>query len=263
MLAATPIAERLEAALAALGIGRGSTVLIHSSFRRLSAQGHRPEDFLDALVAHLPAGTLLLPAMSWRSVNPQNPVFDELATPSITGILGELFRGKWASRRSLHPTHSVAGCGALADYLLGEHHIDETPCSKRSPFGRLVEVDGVVVLLGVGMERCTLIHHFEELVAPDRYLETASRKERYICRDRHGAELVMHTRRHLRLERDFQQFLTALDRRKRVRHHLLDGVSLIGFRAKEMAELVVPWLEREPEATLARPGATNPGSVPA
>jgi aminoglycoside N3'-acetyltransferase len=114
-----------------------------------------------------------------------------------------------------------------------------------------VSVDGSVLLLGVGMERCTLIHHFEEQVAPDLYLQPADRRERYTCRDRFGRDIVMHTRRHLRLDRNFPKFLDALDRRGQVRRHTLDGVPIVCFRARDMAEMALPWFERQPDASLS------------
>ncbi len=107
-----------------------------------------------------------MPTMTWRTVTPDSPDFDELATPSHTGILTEIFRTTMAQARSLHPTHSVAGCGANVSSILGGHHLDDTPCAANSPYGRMRRFDAWVLLLGVGLEKCTAIHHAEEMVDP-------------------------------------------------------------------------------------------------
>ena len=66
---------------------------------------------IEALLGHLSGGTLVMPTMTWRTVTPDRPVWDELATPSHTGVLTEVFRTRYATARSIHPTHSVAACG--------------------------------------------------------------------------------------------------------------------------------------------------------
>src|SRR6185437_15742021 len=111
-------------------------LFVHCSFRRFHAHGFEVDRFIEALLAERRGGTLVMPAMSWRIVTPANPVFDELATPSHVGILAERFRTRFASHRSLHPTHSVAALGRRAAALTSGHHLDNTPCSLNSPYGR-------------------------------------------------------------------------------------------------------------------------------
>ena len=92
-----------------LGIPHEGVLLVHSSFKGLARDGHDAAAVLKALVDYMEPGTLLLPTMSWRFVKPDKPWFDELQTSSNTGILTELFRTQYATARSLHPTHSIAG----------------------------------------------------------------------------------------------------------------------------------------------------------
>lgn len=233
-------------------IPAGATVMIHSSFRLLSRQGWRAEEFLESLLDYFAPGTVLFPAMSWRAVNRENPFFDETTTPSITGVLSEIFRQRYATHRSLHPTHSVAGRGAMAPAILGTHHLDETPCSDLSPVGRLSMLGGYVMLLGVEMDSCTLVHHAEEKIAPDRYLRGDA--ETYACRRRDGAEITVRTRRHLRLPRNFWQFEDMLAERALVRRSLIDGTCCRSFSAQDMDRLVMDVLRQTPDGAIARPG---------
>lgn len=246
------VSGAMEQLLRAHGIPRDGVLFVHSSFRGLSRIGARPEALLEAMLGYMDRGTLLFPAMSWRSVNPDEPVFDEVETPSITGILSEVFRARYAARRSLHPTHSVAGRGPAADYILGEHHLDETPCGDRSPVGRLAASGGHVLLLGVEMDSCTLVHHAEEKVAPELYLRPEV--ELYRCRRRDGGEIEVRTRRHRRLARNFWQFEDMLAERGLVHRSPIEETLCRSFPAREMDLLIKEVLRSTPDGTIARPG---------
>jgi len=246
------ISGAVEQLLRAHGIPRDGVLFVHSSFRGLARKGIQPEALLEGMLGYLDRGTLLLPAMSWRSVNPDQPVFDEVETPSITGVLSEIFRSRYAVQRSLHPTHSVAGRGPAADYVLGEHHLDETPCGDRSPVGRLAASGGHVLLLGVEMDSCTLVHHAEEKVAPELYLRLEV--ELYRCRRRDGSEVQVRTRRHRRLARNFWQFEDMLAERGLVHQSRLEETLCRSFPAREMDQLIKEVLRRTPDGTIARPG---------
>jgi aminoglycoside 3-N-acetyltransferase len=242
------VAELLDA----LAIPRDAILFVHSSFRGLAQRGWRPEAMLEGLLDYLSSGTLLLPTMSWRAVTSDNPRFSELATPSITGVLSEIFRTRFATHRSLHPTHSVAGSGMMAGRLLGSHHIDDTPCSDLSPFGLTAVHDGYVMLLGVEMDSCTLVHHAEEKIAPGLYLRPEV--ETYTCRRRDGSEIAVRTRRHFRLARNFWQFENQLARHDKVRHATIDDVPCRSFPARAMDDLIQGVLRCDPRGTLAKPG---------
>ena len=153
--------------LGALGLPRGGVVLVHSS---LSSLGHVPggaavviDGIRDALG---PEGTLLMPALSYATVNADNPVFDVLRTPSCVGVIPETFRTMPGVMRSICPTHSVAGIGPLAEKLLGGHHLDDTPCGSHSPWRLLPERAGHILFLGCGLRPNTSMHGIEELARP-------------------------------------------------------------------------------------------------
>ena len=166
-MSAVEMRRRIAAELLESGLRRGGEALVHSS---LSSLGHVPggaETVVEGLLEGLgDEGTLLLPALSYEHVNARQPQFDVRHTPSNIGTIAEYFRTRPGSRRSLHPTHSVCGVGLRAGELLGEHHLDCTPCGPHSPFRRLREMGGQVVLLGCGMRPNTSIHGVEELVEP-------------------------------------------------------------------------------------------------
>ncbi|MFQ5955050.1 MAG: AAC(3) family N-acetyltransferase [Kiloniellales bacterium] len=244
----------IQRMLEALEVPRDATLLVHSAFKGFARDGYDADAALDALIDYMAPGTLLMPTMSWRFVKPDKPFFDELETPSNTGILTERFRRRHASRRSLHPTHSVAGRGARVDHLLGSHYLDETPCSPLSPFGLLAGDGAHVVMMGVGMDCCTLIHHVEEMIAPELYLRPPEQCESYTCRDRHGGQVTVRLRRHLFLPRDYWQFQDRLAATGRLKAFRCDNSICLGFPASAMVEVVTERLRDRPDAIIARPG---------
>ena len=195
--------------LATLGVPSDGVLLIHSGIRGLSKQGYKAEEIIESTLEYMSEGTLLMPTMSWRSVTPSNPVFDELETPSHTGVLSEIFRTRYSTVRSLHPTHSVAGFGRNAGVLLAGHHLGTTPAPASSPYGLMRDYPAYILMLGVGIEMCTAIHHAEEMIAPEIYVKPMSDSECYTLRARDGREIPYKLRRHPRLPRKFDKFVSG------------------------------------------------------
>jgi aminoglycoside 3-N-acetyltransferase len=159
--------DRIAADLSAAGIRPGGVLLVHSS---LSALGHvpgGPETVIRGLLQALgPEGTLLFPTLTYENVTPKNPFFDVRRTPSNVGLIPETFRKRPGSMRSIHPTHSVAGIGARAREMLADHVADTTPCGPHSPFHKLPQVGGQILMLGCGLHPNTSMHAIEERVVP-------------------------------------------------------------------------------------------------
>src|SRR5260370_2922416 len=105
--AAVPILERF-------GVPRDGVLVVHSAIAPLSRRGLRAEAIIEALIEYMRDGNLFMPTMTWRTVTPEQPHWDEIETPSYTGVLTEIFRTHYASGRSIHPTHSVAGLAPRA-----------------------------------------------------------------------------------------------------------------------------------------------------
>jgi aminoglycoside 3-N-acetyltransferase len=236
-------------------VPRDSVLTVHTAFRSLSRAGYRAEDFLKILLDHLADGTLVMPAMSWRTVTPEHPTFDELATPSHVGAVAELFRTRYAGARSLHPTHSAAAAGRRESELTAFHHLGDTPCAMNSPYGLMLSADAYVLMIGCGFERCTAIHLPEEIVAPELYLVPKEQSEAYQLRDRHGGQFVMQLRRHRRLNRCFEKFELLLQAKGRLHRGALAGSPFLLCRLDALLAEVFDALAVDRSATLAPDGA--------
>lgn len=241
-------------ALDAAEVDPNGVLMVHSSFRQLGKEGYSPEDILEALKRYMADGTLLLPTMSWRYVKPDKPEFDEIATPSNTGVLTEIFRTQYATKRSIHPTHSVAGLGKRLDEILGGHHLCVTPCAAESPFRRMLESDATILMLGIGMDCCTVLHAAEEATAPDVYVKPESLTEKYVCTDRDGEKVDVMLRRHKFLPRDYWQCQDLLHANGALSIFRLGNTIARVFRASTLFDLAVERLSANKDWLIAKSG---------
>jgi len=232
------------------GVPSDGVLVVHSAIASLSRRGFGAEAIIEAFRDHLRDGTIVMPTMSWRGVTPQNPEWDELQTPSETGVLTEIFRTRFASTRSIHPTHSVAAWGKAANALAARHHLDNTPVSANSPYGLMRAYDSCIMLIGVGLECCTAIHLAEELVAPDVYLRPLNPGEVYRCKDRHGKVHTIHARRHWRLDRDFPQFGPPLVAEGHMHTGEIEGCRYALVTLNHLLDKVTTALRADSKATL-------------
>ena len=157
--------DKIAADLRDLGILPGDTVLAHSSFKSL---GHVPGGIETVIQGFFHAigtdGTLLMPALSYGLRPPE--IFNSRLTPVNVGAIPEYFRTREGTRRSVHPTHSVCAVGKHTHELLDDHRLDCTPCGVHSPFRKLAETNGKIVMLGCGLKPNTTMHTLEEYVEP-------------------------------------------------------------------------------------------------
>ena len=216
--------KAIQQVLKTCAVPQGAVLVVHSAIKVLSREGYQADAIIEAMLDYLDQGTLLMPTMTWRTVTPANPFWDEQSTPSHTGVLSEVFRTRYATARSLHPTHSVAGCGPLASVLLSTHHLGNTPVPPGSPYGLMLDYRAYILMIGVGLECCTAIHLPEETIAPELYLRPVETTENYQLRDRYGITINFKLRRHSRAMRNFPKFAPLLAARKQILSGEISGV---------------------------------------
>ena len=165
-------------ALSYVGICKGQTVMVHTSLSSLGFVCGGAQVMIEALLEAVgDEGTIMMPAQSWKNLDPaagvhweepeewwplirENwPAYNKAITPTNTmGAVAEMFR-KWpGTLRSDHPARSVAANGRYALYLTSDHDLSNI-FGEGSPIGKLYELDGTVLLIGVGYIKtppCTL-----------------------------------------------------------------------------------------------------------
>lgn len=158
--------------LFSLGVGPGGVVLVHTAFSKVQPIEGGPAGLIESLLDALgPEGTLVMPSMSDDDDHP----FDPSTTPCLgLGIVADTFWRMPDVLRSNNP-HAFAAVGSQAAAITRDHPLD-VPHGLNSPVGRVYELGGQVLLLGVGHSEDTTIHLAESL-AGVRY---RSRKHLFI-----------------------------------------------------------------------------------
>ncbi len=151
--------ELLVEQLRDLGVLPGAVLLVHTAFSKAGPVEGGPIGLIEALrIALGPGGTLVMPSMSWDDDHP----FDPQQTPCPEmGVVADTFWRLPGVLRSDSP-HAFAAEGPLAEKITAAHPI-EPPHGLDSPVGRLLEIDGWVLLLGIGHQANTTIHLGEGL----------------------------------------------------------------------------------------------------
>lgn len=169
--------ERIVEDLDELGVSAGDVLLVHSSLSALGWVAGGAPAVVDALMATLTdEGTLVMPTHSPQLSEPSDwenppvpeswyePVRESMAPyrPAVTptrgmGAIPECFRDYPGVRRSRHPAHSFAAWGRHRDEVVEGHGYDYS-LGEDSPLARVYDLDGDVLLLGVGHDRNTSLH---------------------------------------------------------------------------------------------------------
>ncbi|MEO7002974.1 MAG: AAC(3) family N-acetyltransferase [Ktedonobacterales bacterium] len=169
--------DSLTAELRALGVAPGMTLLVHSSQSALGWVCGGPVAIVQALLDALtPEGTLVVPTHSGDYSDPANwqhppvpaawvplirammPAFEPQITPTRQmGAIAETARAWPGAQRSRHPNVSFTAIGPNANTVTANHSYDDG-LGEKSPLARLYELDGWVLLLGIGYGNNTSFH---------------------------------------------------------------------------------------------------------
>ncbi|MBS4224096.1 aminoglycoside N(3)-acetyltransferase [Lederbergia citrea] len=151
--------EELIKEFKAIGIKEGMVLVVHTSLKNIGYIEEGPEAVIESLLEVLgDSGTLVMPSMASGE-----EVFDPKETPTDDmGIVAETFWRMPGVLRSIHPSSAFAAIGKHAEEIVAEHPLEE-PEGMKSPIGKVYQLDGRVLLLGVSHDSNTTIHLAESL----------------------------------------------------------------------------------------------------
>ena len=156
--------DELIGQLRALGVAPGGVLIVHTAFSKVGPVEGGPHGLIEALRAALgPDGTLVMPSMCEDDEHPFDP---KTFGCRWLGVVADTFWRLPGVLRSDNP-HAFAAAGPHAAALTAPHPVD-VPHGPDSPPGRVVALDGQVLLAGVGHDANTTIH-VAELMAGVRY----------------------------------------------------------------------------------------------
>ena len=237
-------AAALVEQLRELGVAPGGVLVVHTAFSKVAPVEGGPAGLIAALREAIgPEGTLVMPSMSDDDDHP----FDPATTPARgMGVVSETFRRQPGVLRSDSP-HAFASAGPRAAQVLAPHPID-FPHGLDSPVGRAYELDGQVLLLGVGHSENTTIH-LAEAIAGVRYRQ---RKELTILRD--GKERKLE---YLEIDHCCERFSLAdewLDERSLQKRGTVGHAEARLMRSPDLVDVITARLASDETVFLHTPG---------
>lgn len=240
--------------LRTLDLRPGDDVLVHSSLKGLGHVDGGAGTVVDALLDAVgPGGTVLFPTITATAEHgPAHPPRVVLAeTPGWTGAIPEAARVRPDAVRSVHPTHSVVALGARARELTDGHASSVTPCDASSPYGRLADRGGRVLLLGgVTHASSTSLHGVEERAGVPHHLQESPTDGIVILPD--GSEVVVRGYLHLwGWDRDFERVTDPLRAAGVQRDGHVGAGSATLVEARGYVDVLVPLLRADPTYLLA------------
>jgi len=164
-------AVALTRKLRAEGIIAGDTVMVHASWKNDNGFSGSAKDFIDALKILLGNdGLLIMMSMpyqnqSTRDYLAQGKVFNVNRTPSMMGLLSEVFRRGQGVVRSLNAAHPILAWGRDAEDFIAGHHLSQCSFGADSPFARLAQRDAKLLLIDVPFNTITYNHYLEAELA--------------------------------------------------------------------------------------------------
>lgn len=157
--------DTIVKSLRQFGLTNGDVLILHSSLASIGEVIGGADAVINAFMKIIgDNGTLIVPTFtySFKSFGEKNPPFNPAESPSLCGMISETLWRRPDACRSLHPTHSVAAIGFFGREMVKGH--DKTaPLGLGSPFHKLSQIGGLVMLLGVGQEQNSLLHTTEKI----------------------------------------------------------------------------------------------------
>lgn len=173
----TVVKSEIADALRTIGLERGDSVIVHTSLGKIGYVCGGAQVVIEALIETVgEEGTIMMPTQSWKNLDPETgvhwdadktdwdrirenwPAYNKAITPTNTmGAVAEMFRSWPGAVRSDHPSRSFAAWGRNAEYLTKNHDLSDI-FGDTSPIGKLYDLDGKILLIGVDYDKNTSIH---------------------------------------------------------------------------------------------------------
>ena len=238
----------LAAGFKSLGLQKNDTILVHS---RMSSFGYvegGANTVIDSLLDVLYEGTVAVPTLTGDEKDGPDcpPVCDVRNTPCWTGRIPETLRQDARAIRSLHPTHSVAAIGDKAKELTEGHEKSFAPCDEFSPYYKLAQMNGYVLLLGVGQVNNTTMHCVEEIADVPYHLQKEFTKCKVI--DYTGKEIIVNNRLHSWAppHADFSRIEPILIEKRAIKFGQIGNCVVRLVSAGRLLEIGVDLLKKDP-----------------
>jgi aminoglycoside 3-N-acetyltransferase len=234
--------DALVGQLLELGVQSGGILLVHTSFSKVRPVEGGPVGLISALHLALgPQGTLVMPSMSYDDDHVYDKTKSHCAEMGVTADTFWRLPGVLRSDNN----HAFAAVGPHAEKILAPHRID-IPHGLDSPVGRVYELDGQVLLLGVDQTSNTTIHLCENM-AGVRY-----RRDKYLTILKDGKPVKFEYRELDHCCQNFSRVDGWLDEHGLQRRGKVGHADARLIRSRDIVEVVTERL-KENETTFLHP----------
>ena len=158
----------IQKQLKRMGAPRDSVVLMHTSLRSVGDVEGGAEGLLDALIEYFTAkgGLFCVPTHTWGNLGTDKITLDMTMPESNLGAFATLAAKDGRGVRSENPSHSmvVFGDRKRAEDFVRDDAFVTTPTAPESCYGKLLDMNGSVLLVGVGQNKNTFLHCVDEIL---------------------------------------------------------------------------------------------------
>lgn len=250
--------EDILEALKRLDVQRGQNIMVHASLSSIGYVCGGAQSVIEALLESTgEQGTIVMPTQSWKNLDPETgvhwdvkekdwdrirkywPAYQKDLTPTnAMGAIAEMFRLWPGTLRSNHPARSVAANGKNAKYIT-ENHTLSNIFTMDSPVGKLYELNGYVLLIGVDYDKNTSLHLADAL---------AQYPSKHNCIE-HSAIFENGKRVWKEYETlyvdgdDFIEIGKAFEQKHVVKKTHLGNATLTFMSQRELVDFAVEWIE--------------------
>ena len=249
--------EDIRSAFHTVGLAKGHVVMVHTSLSQIGYVCGGAQTVIEALIEAVgEEGTIMMPTQSWKNLDPEDgvhweveeeyrsiireswPAYDKRITPTNTmGAVAEMFRLWPGAMRSDHPARSVAAWGKQAEFLTSGHDLSNI-FGDGSPIGKLYELNGDVLLIGVGYDKNTSLHLADvraQYPGKHNCLEYSAVME--------NGKRIWKEYETLYVDgEDFDEIGTAFERTEAVRKTSLGNAELRLMNQRSLVDFAVDWI---------------------
>ncbi|MFZ4535396.1 AAC(3) family N-acetyltransferase [Propionivibrio sp.] len=151
-----------------IGVGRGATLVVHSSWRSHNGFRGKPADLVNAFKTTVgEEGLLVMTSMPYHNMSSaewlaKGKPMDVRRSPSMMGMVSESFRRSVGVHRSLSATHPLLAWGNDAEAFLAGHDYTDRPFGPDSPFARMLERNALILGFDAPFATFTFTHFVED-----------------------------------------------------------------------------------------------------
>jgi len=154
-----------------IGVQPGATLMVHSSWQHYNGFKGKPSELVDALKRAVgEQGLLVMTSMPYHNMSSaewlaKGKPMNVRRSPSMMGLVSEVFRRSKGVDRSISATHPLLAWGRDAAAFIADHDKTAKPFGPDSPFGKLIERDAVILGYDAPFSTFTFTHFVEDHLA--------------------------------------------------------------------------------------------------